>query len=231
MTAARRSRRSHLDALGAANRAFMQTLPGRPRGAAAGPHRLRRRAPVQGRDHVAPRRRLGAARRWTRYAPRRRPTLRRRGDAAFDARESPTAGWPTTVLRARAAQARARAGRGLPHRLRGRLRRPPRRRGGRDRRSPPRARSRAGMREGTLPPFIGIRIKSFGEEWKARSARTLDIFLDTLLGETGGRLPDELRRHAAEGHGRRAAADAGAPVRDRSSARHGLRGGHAAAAS
>ena len=46
-----------------------------------------------------------------------------------------------------------------------------------------------GMREGTLPPFIGIRIKSFGEEWKARSARTLEIFLDTLLGETGGALP------------------------------------------
>ena len=45
------------------------------------------------------------------------------------------------------------------------------------------------MREGTLPPFIGIRIKSFGEEWKARGARTLEIFLDTLLGETGGALP------------------------------------------
>ena len=46
-----------------------------------------------------------------------------------------------------------------------------------------------GMREGALPPFVGIRIKSFGEEWKARSARTLEIFLDTLFGETGGRLP------------------------------------------
>jgi len=46
-----------------------------------------------------------------------------------------------------------------------------------------------GMRESLLPPFLGIRIKSFGEEWKARSARTLEIFLDTLLGETGGQLP------------------------------------------
>jgi citrate lyase beta subunit len=46
-----------------------------------------------------------------------------------------------------------------------------------------------GLREGTLPPFIGIRVKSMGEEWKARSARTLEIFLDMLLGETGGGLP------------------------------------------
>lgn len=40
-----------------------------------------------------------------------------------------------------------------------------------------------------LPPFIGIRIKSFGEEWKLRGARTLEIFVDTLLAESG-RLPD-----------------------------------------
>jgi citrate lyase beta subunit len=46
-----------------------------------------------------------------------------------------------------------------------------------------------GMREGLLPPFIGIRVKSFGEEWKLRAARTLEIFLDTLLAETNGRLP------------------------------------------
>jgi hypothetical protein len=31
-----------------------------------------------------------------------------------------------------------------------------------------------GMKEGTLPPFIGIRIKPFTEELKARSIRTLD---------------------------------------------------------
>ncbi len=47
-----------------------------------------------------------------------------------------------------------------------------------------------GLREGTLPPFIGIRIKSFGEEWKQRGARTLELFVATLLAETGGRLPD-----------------------------------------
>ena len=47
-----------------------------------------------------------------------------------------------------------------------------------------------GARDGLLPPFIGIRIKSFGEEWKARGARTLGIFIDRLLSETGGRLPD-----------------------------------------
>jgi hypothetical protein len=47
-----------------------------------------------------------------------------------------------------------------------------------------------GMAEGILPPFIGIRVKSFGEEWKYRGARTLEIYLDTLLAATGGRLPD-----------------------------------------
>jgi citrate lyase beta subunit len=41
-----------------------------------------------------------------------------------------------------------------------------------------------------LPPFIGIRIKSFGAEWQARGARTLEIFVDTLLAESGGRLPE-----------------------------------------
>jgi hypothetical protein len=46
-----------------------------------------------------------------------------------------------------------------------------------------------GMAEGILPPFIGIRVKSFGEEWKYRGTRTLELYLDTLLGETGGRLP------------------------------------------
>jgi citrate lyase beta subunit len=48
----------------------------------------------------------------------------------------------------------------------------------------------AGMKSGTLPPFIGIRIKPFTEELYARSARTLDIFLSALLGESGGLLPE-----------------------------------------
>lgn len=47
-----------------------------------------------------------------------------------------------------------------------------------------------GMKEQLLPPFIGIRIKPFNEELKHRSARTLDIFITTLVEETGGLLPD-----------------------------------------
>lgn len=47
-----------------------------------------------------------------------------------------------------------------------------------------------GMSAGTLPPFIGIRIKPFNEELRSRSMRTLDIFVTTLLEKTGGKLPD-----------------------------------------
>jgi len=47
-----------------------------------------------------------------------------------------------------------------------------------------------GMENGTLPPFIGIRIKPFTEELRARSMRTLDIFVSTLVDKSGGRLPD-----------------------------------------
>jgi citrate lyase beta subunit len=47
-----------------------------------------------------------------------------------------------------------------------------------------------GLAEGTLPPFMGIRIKPFNEELKARSIRTLDRFLTALLEKTGGRLPE-----------------------------------------
>jgi len=47
-----------------------------------------------------------------------------------------------------------------------------------------------GMADGTLPPFIGIRIKTFSEELHARAIRTLDLFLTTLVGESGGKLPD-----------------------------------------
>src|SRR5215217_6212584 len=48
----------------------------------------------------------------------------------------------------------------------------------------------AGVKAGTLSPFIGIRIKPFTEELYARSSRTLDIFLSTLLEESGGSLPE-----------------------------------------
>ncbi len=37
-----------------------------------------------------------------------------------------------------------------------------------------------GMTLGTLPPFLGIRIKPLSEEWKARAFRTLNLFLDGL---------------------------------------------------
>ncbi|MEP6707713.1 MAG: hypothetical protein ABJC05_09345, partial [Pyrinomonadaceae bacterium] len=46
-----------------------------------------------------------------------------------------------------------------------------------------------GMAAGTLPPFIGIRIKPFTEELRTRSMRTLDIFLSTLLQKSGSVLP------------------------------------------
>ena len=47
-----------------------------------------------------------------------------------------------------------------------------------------------GLEAGTLPPLIGIRIKTFSEELHARSIRTLDLFLTTLIEQTGGRLPE-----------------------------------------
>lgn len=47
-----------------------------------------------------------------------------------------------------------------------------------------------GFAEGTLPPFIGIRIKPLNEELKRRSLRTLDRFLNALFDQTGGRLPE-----------------------------------------
>jgi len=48
----------------------------------------------------------------------------------------------------------------------------------------------AGLAGGTLPPFIGIRIKPFNEDLRERSIRTLDIFITTLVKETGGKLPE-----------------------------------------
>ena len=47
----------------------------------------------------------------------------------------------------------------------------------------------AGQRAGTLPPFVGIRIKPLNEELKERSVRTLDVFLTTLVAAGGGALP------------------------------------------
>jgi citrate lyase beta subunit len=47
-----------------------------------------------------------------------------------------------------------------------------------------------GSKNGTLPPFIGIRIKPFNEELRARSFRTLDIFVSSLVELNNGSLPD-----------------------------------------
>src|SRR5438477_1168407 len=47
-----------------------------------------------------------------------------------------------------------------------------------------------GLKEKSLPPFIGIRIKPLSEDLRVRSVRTLDIFITALLHETGGKLPE-----------------------------------------
>ena len=46
-----------------------------------------------------------------------------------------------------------------------------------------------GFRNGTLSPFIGIRIKTLSGELGPRALRTLDIYLTALARETGGKLP------------------------------------------
>lgn len=48
----------------------------------------------------------------------------------------------------------------------------------------------AGLAAGSLPPFIGIRIKPLNEEMRSRSIRTLNLFLSTLVG-AAGRLPPQ----------------------------------------
>ncbi|MCA9796811.1 MAG: phosphoenolpyruvate kinase, partial [Candidatus Eremiobacteraeota bacterium] len=45
-----------------------------------------------------------------------------------------------------------------------------------------------GHRQGSLSPFIGIRLKPFNEELKRRSIRTMDLFLTTLVKECAGDL-------------------------------------------
>ncbi len=47
-----------------------------------------------------------------------------------------------------------------------------------------------GMREGTLPPFTGLRVKSLSPETTARALRTLDLALTALAGETKGAVPE-----------------------------------------
>ena len=45
------------------------------------------------------------------------------------------------------------------------------------------------MAAGALPPFVGIRIKSFAPESLRRAIRTLDMVITTLAARTGGTLP------------------------------------------
>lgn len=47
----------------------------------------------------------------------------------------------------------------------------------------------AGMEAGTLPPFLGLRIKSFAPETRERAVRSLDLFVTTLAETAGGRVP------------------------------------------
>ena len=47
-----------------------------------------------------------------------------------------------------------------------------------------------GMKEGTLPPFIGIRIKTLSGELCERALRTLDVFVTAVVRGSGGHLPD-----------------------------------------
>ena len=49
-----------------------------------------------------------------------------------------------------------------------------------------------GLAAGTLPPFIGIRIKPMSRELHARSLRTLDLFVTTLVRASRQRLPPNL---------------------------------------
>jgi hypothetical protein len=46
-----------------------------------------------------------------------------------------------------------------------------------------------GLGQGSLPPFIGIRVKPFSPELRDRAIRPLDIFISTLCDATRGRLP------------------------------------------
>ena len=46
-----------------------------------------------------------------------------------------------------------------------------------------------GLKAGSLPPFIGIRIKPLTPETAERSLRTLDLFLTTFSQKTQGRFP------------------------------------------
>jgi citrate lyase beta subunit len=50
----------------------------------------------------------------------------------------------------------------------------------------------SGLAAGTLPPFIGIRIKPLSQELHTRSLRTMEVFVTTLARATSRRLPPNL---------------------------------------
>ena len=60
----------------------------------------------------------------------------------------------------------------------------------------------AGFAAGTLPPFIGIRVKPFNEDNRARSMRTLDIFITSLVAKAGGELMVETPQAIIDRDGR-----------------------------
>ena len=70
-----------------------------------------------------------------------------------------------------------------------------------------------GFAEGSLPPFIGIRLKPFSMELRDRSIRTLDLFVSALCKATRGKSARQLRDHAAGGGDPRADGGAGAVAR------------------
>jgi hypothetical protein len=47
-----------------------------------------------------------------------------------------------------------------------------------------------GQRQGTLPPYIGIRVKPLSDRLARRSLQTLEIFMRTLVDEAGGLPPN-----------------------------------------
>ncbi|MEN8376896.1 MAG: phosphoenolpyruvate kinase [Gemmatimonadota bacterium] len=47
-----------------------------------------------------------------------------------------------------------------------------------------------GLASDSLPPFLGLRVKPLSPELRARSVRTLDLFVTALVERSGGELPD-----------------------------------------
>jgi citrate lyase beta subunit len=49
----------------------------------------------------------------------------------------------------------------------------------------------SGAADGWLPPFTGIRIKPFTDEWRKRSERTLELFIKTFVSKGQKAFPDD----------------------------------------